>query len=219
MSHIPSPDVKLYPGTSMPDRDWWSALWPNPEAMLRGLGARPGRRALDVCCGDGYFTVPLARLTAPATTVGVDLDYDALALARRDAAEAQVANISLVHASACDLGSLVDGRFDFVLLASTLHGVPDPLGMVISVRDLMNPGAQLAIVNWHALSRAKCEVLGAPRGPRPALRMPPMALRHLTDAAGLSEVAFYDVGPYHYAAVFEPRSAVGCGPRPDHAAS
>lgn len=207
MSHPPEPAAKLYPGTSMPDRDWWSALWPNPEAMLRGLGARPGQRALDVCCGDGYFTVPLARVTAPAATVGVDLDDAALDLARQDAAEARVENLSLVCASACDLAALVDGRFDFVLLASTLHGIPDKAEMLSTVRGLMNRHGRLAVVNWHALSRAKCEVLGAPRGPKPALRMPPMALRHLTDAVGLTEVAFFDVGPYHYASIFELREA------------
>lgn len=196
----------LYLGTSMPDRDWWSALWPNPEAMLRGLGARSGQRALDVCCGDGYFTVPLARLTTPAVTVGVDLDNDALELARRDATSARLDNISLIHASASDLGELVDGGFDFVLLASTLHGVPEQLEMILALRRLMtDPGGRLVVINWHALSRKKCEVLGKPRGPRPAIRMPPMALRHLTDKAELTEVAFFDVGPYHYASIFELR--------------
>ena len=208
MSHVSVQGAQQYPGTSMPDRDWWSALWPNPEAMLRGLGAAAGHRALDVCCGDGYFTVPLARLTAPAITVGVDLDGDALALARRDAEEARVENVSLLHASACDLGGLVDGRFDFVLIASTIHGVPEPLSMMRSVVSLMNPGARLAVVNWHALARGKCEVLGAPRGPKPTLRMAPMALRRLADATGLTEIAYLDVGPYHYACVFERRDGV-----------
>ena len=46
----------------MPDRDWWQELWPNPQAMMRELGVRPGARAIDICCGDGYFTVPLAQL-------------------------------------------------------------------------------------------------------------------------------------------------------------
>ena len=28
--------------SSMPDRDWWSALFPDPEGLLRKMGVRRG---------------------------------------------------------------------------------------------------------------------------------------------------------------------------------
>ena len=55
-----------FPATSMPDRDWWAALWPDPEGVLRQVGVEPGMTVLDLCCGDGYFTAPLARLVERA---------------------------------------------------------------------------------------------------------------------------------------------------------
>lgn len=32
--------VEPYPASSMPDRDWWAALWPHPEKVLAQLGIR-----------------------------------------------------------------------------------------------------------------------------------------------------------------------------------
>lgn len=197
------PPPEIFPGTSMPDRDWWSALWPNPEAMLRGLGVRPGMRAIDICCGDGYFTVPLGRLTAPGQTIGVELDADALTLANRDLAAAGLSNVELIEADACLLRELVEGQFDFILVASTLHGIPKKEEMMQCMRELLIPGGKLAVINWHPLSREECEVTGKPRGPHPDLRMPAAALRYLAERVGMSEVDHFDVGPYHYATICE----------------
>src|SRR3546814_5253049 len=68
----------------MPDRDWWAALWPEPEATLRRMGIVPDMTVLDLCCGDGYFTAPLARLVG-GKVCGLDLDPEMI---RRAAAEA-----------------------------------------------------------------------------------------------------------------------------------
>jgi SAM-dependent methyltransferase len=197
------PSEGHYPGTSMPDQNWWQELWPNPEAMMRAFGARSGSRALDLCCGDAYFTIALAKATAPEMTIGVDLDDDALELGRKAVTESGLTNIELITADARSLPSLVDGTFGLILLASTLHGIPGKKTILELLRSLLDPGGRLVIVNWHALSRARCEVLGKARGPRPELRMPPAALRHMAESIGLEEVQFLDVGPYHYAAVFE----------------
>ncbi|RUY33250.1 methyltransferase, partial [Mesorhizobium sp. M7A.F.Ca.US.001.04.1.1] len=32
----------IFPATSMPDRDWWAALWPDPASLLLSLGVSPG---------------------------------------------------------------------------------------------------------------------------------------------------------------------------------
>ena len=46
----------------MPDREWWQALWPDPGRVLEDVGVGDGMRVVDLCCGDGYFTVPMAQL-------------------------------------------------------------------------------------------------------------------------------------------------------------
>ena len=39
----------FFPATVMPDPDWWQALWPDPEGVIRALGVRPGMTVLDLC--------------------------------------------------------------------------------------------------------------------------------------------------------------------------
>lgn len=43
----------FFPSTGMPDREWWGALWPDPEGLLVKLGVERGAPAVDLCCGDG----------------------------------------------------------------------------------------------------------------------------------------------------------------------
>ena len=75
----------MFPSTSMPDREWWAALWPHPEETLRALGIEPRMTVLDLCCGDGYFTAPLAKLVQ-GKVIALDLDCEMLALAKAEVA-------------------------------------------------------------------------------------------------------------------------------------
>ena len=62
------------------------------SAFLARAGLRPGWACLDVGCGDGQVTVQLARAVGPGgRAVGLDLDPDALAIARQAAQRAGVA--------------------------------------------------------------------------------------------------------------------------------
>ncbi|ARU31952.1 hypothetical protein CAP31_09845 [Sulfuriferula sp. AH1] len=62
---------KLFPATVMPDRDWWHALWPNPDNVVKALHIGAGMTVIDLGYGDGYFTAaivnwhPLPRETTP----------------------------------------------------------------------------------------------------------------------------------------------------------
>src|SRR5262252_7509021 len=68
-----SPVASMFAGTSMPSRDWWAALFLDPSGLLRTLGVREDTTALDLCCGDGYFTAPLARIVG-GRVYAVDVD-------------------------------------------------------------------------------------------------------------------------------------------------
>lgn len=70
----------FFPATAMPDPDWWEALWPDPAQVLSSLGIEPDMEVVDLCCGDGLFTAPLARMTRHV--IAVDLDPAMLDKAR-----------------------------------------------------------------------------------------------------------------------------------------
>ena len=64
----------------------------DPDRILAGL-VQPGETALDIGCGMGYFSIPLARLVGPeGKVICVDLQEQMLAGVRRRAERAGVAD-------------------------------------------------------------------------------------------------------------------------------
>ena len=41
--------VGFFPATTMPDANWWQALWPDPAKVLVEMGVEPGM-VVDLCC-------------------------------------------------------------------------------------------------------------------------------------------------------------------------
>lgn len=192
----------FFPATAMPDRDWWEALWPEPEAVVRALGIAPGLAVADLCCGDGYFTAAVARLVA-GRVYGVDMDPAMLERARAELERAGAAVRDLICGDARDLPKLLPETVDYVLIANTFHGVPDKTGLARAVAEALNAGGRFAIVNWHPQPRERTTVLDQPRGPKTEMRMSPDAVRSVVEPAGFALERLVELPPYHYGAVFE----------------
>ena len=192
--------LDLFPASSMPDREWWEALWPDPEGVVVRLGLGGRRQVVDLCCGDGWFTAPLACVVEDEV-IGVDLDADMLEAARIELGHLEAHR--LILGDARELDRLLDGPVDGVLLANTLHGVSEPERLLAAVRRALETGGRLAIVNWYPRAREKTTVLHKPRGPRTELRMPPARVIELAEPAGFTCVDVVPVSPYHYGALLD----------------
>ncbi|MBI5070941.1 MAG: methyltransferase domain-containing protein [Deltaproteobacteria bacterium] len=116
----------------------------DPEQILGGL-VRPGDTAVDVGCGRGYFTVPLAGLVGPGgRVVAVDLQDEMLAGVRRRAERAGVAGRVRLHRCGPDrLG--VEGPADLVLAFWMAHEVPERARFLGEVAALLRPGGHLLL--------------------------------------------------------------------------
>ncbi len=190
----------LFPATIMPDKDWWRALWPDPEAVLRGVGIEPGMNIVDLCCGDGHFTRPMCRLAYPGKTWALDLDAALLGQAEQGCRDSP--NFHAILGDARDLPKQIGELLDFVFMANTFHGVPDKTELAQAVYQALKPGGCFAIVNWYRRPREETIVLDRPRGPKTALRMEPEEVRQVVEPAGFRLEKVVAVGPYHYGAVF-----------------
>ena len=190
----------FFPATVMPDPDWWQALWPDPEEVIRALGVRPGMTVLDLCCGDGYFTATLARQVEDGRILGFDLDEQMLAAAASVCAGLE--NCTFLQGDAMDLHWLLPESVDYCLMANTFHGVPEQTALAREIARVLKPSGLFAVVNWHARPREETPVLGQVRGPRTELRMTPEQVRAVAEAAGLQPDRLIELPPYHYGALF-----------------
>ncbi len=75
----------FFEGTEMPTAGWWDALWPDPAGVVAEAGIKPGMDVIDLCSGDGWFTLPIAMVADHV--LAIDIDPNMLNVARRRLAE------------------------------------------------------------------------------------------------------------------------------------
>jgi SAM-dependent methyltransferase len=196
--------VGFFPATTMPDTDWWETLWPDPGWVLVEMGVRLGMVVVDLCCGDGLFTAPLARLADHI--YAIDIDPAMLERAQTRVAEAGATNSNFIVSDALTFNAVVPEPVDYVFLANTFHGVPDQCGLARAVAASLKPQGQFGIVNWHHRPREETVVLGHPRGPKTEMRMEAEDVAAIVEPAGLLLNRIVELPPYHYGAVLERRT-------------
>lgn len=118
--------------------------------MLANLGVRRGMTLCDMGCGNGFYTLQLARMTGEQGHVyAVDIQPEMLQLLNRRADEQQVRNITPV------LGTLTDprlprGKIDLILLVDVYHEFSHPEEMLAAMRQALAPGGLCVLVEFRA---------------------------------------------------------------------
>ena len=193
-----SDKVGFFEGTEMPIAGWWEALWPDPAGVLASVGLKPDMEVIDLCSGDGWFTLQIAKVARHVAAI--DIDPTLLEVARLRLMEAGVTNCSFIAGDAYDITSLWPEPVDLIFMANAFHGVPDPARLATAVKAALKPSGRFAIVNWHARPREGTTILGEPR---PELRLTPEKTIEVVKMDGLKFLTLVEIPPYHYGAIFE----------------
>jgi len=191
---------EFFSGTEMPNAGWWEALWPDPASVLAAVGVKPGMEVIDLCSGDGWFTLQIAKIARHV--VAIDIDTALLEVARVRLKEGGIFNCDFKAGDAYQLASLASRPADFVFMANAFHGVPDRPRLGRAVREALKPNGHFVIVNWHQRPREQTKVLGEPRGPKTEFRLSPEQTIESVLPAGLAHIGTVEVPPYHYGALF-----------------
>ncbi|WP_241536016.1 class I SAM-dependent methyltransferase [Indiicoccus explosivorum] len=118
-----------------------------PEQVLRYLKVKREDEVADLGAGNGYFTIPLARLT-DRVVQAVDIEPRMLAMLKENAEREQVGNIRFIE-SDLEALPLEDSSADKVLTTFAIHEVGDPEKMLQEIRRILKPGGMLLLTEWE----------------------------------------------------------------------
>ena len=120
-------------------QSWLPAV---PDVQAR-LSAGERVRIAEVGCGEGLAAITMAAAYPNAEVDGYDLDDASIAAARKSAADAGVADrVRFEVRDAAD--AAIAGDYDLVVAIEMLHDVPDPVGILRTMKKLA--GSQGAVL-------------------------------------------------------------------------
>ena len=160
------------------------------RTMLQALGVKPGQTVCDMGCGNGFYTLQLARLVGPRGCVyAVDIQPEMLQMLARNAAEARLANIRPVLGTPID-PRLPAGAIDMMLCVDVYHEFSHPEAMLGKIKESLAPDGQLVLVEF--------------RGEDPAVPIKPLhkmtkaQVRAELEPAGFEMVREFDRLPWQH---------------------
>jgi 2-polyprenyl-3-methyl-5-hydroxy-6-metoxy-1,4-benzoquinol methylase len=124
----------------------WLPALPDVQAKLAS-GERV--RIAEVGCGEGLAAITIATTYPNAEIDGYDLDEASIAVARKHAADAGVAD--RVRFEARDAADpAIAGDHDLVLAIEMLHDVPDPVGILRTMKQLAGAHGAVLVADERA---------------------------------------------------------------------
>jgi ubiquinone/menaquinone biosynthesis C-methylase UbiE len=115
------------------------------DLLLARSGVAPGENVLEIGCGTGATTVPLAEAVGErGRVVGVDLSEPMLAGARQRVAESRLGNISLTQADA-QVHRFEAGRSDLIASRFGVMFFADPVAAFSNLLPAARPGGRLCL--------------------------------------------------------------------------
>ncbi|MBI9084143.1 MAG: class I SAM-dependent methyltransferase [Desulfobacterales bacterium] len=127
----------------------------DPEKILGDLvGA--GQTAVDVGCGPGFFSIPLAqRVGVTGAVIAADLQPEMLEKVRQRADQAGLNGQLRLHRCQPDRIGL-ETQADFALAFYMVHEVPDAAAFLKEIQSLLKPGGHFLLVEpkFHVTAKA-----------------------------------------------------------------
>jgi len=121
--------------------------------LLKSLNVKPGQTVCDMGCGNGFYTLELAKLVGPEGKVlAVDIQQEMLRMLQERAKEANIANIEPILGTPVD-PNLPEGKVDLILCVDVYHEFSHPAKMLAAMKKSLSAGGRLVLVEFRKEDR------------------------------------------------------------------
>lgn len=164
---------------------------------------KPGMTACDLGCGNGYWTLKLARMVGEEGRVyALDIQKEMLEMLEERAARDEVKNITPVLNTLTDT-KLPPGSCDLILLVDVYHEFSHPEHMLKSMREALKPDGLIVLVEF----RAEDDTVPI----KPEHKMSKAQVRKEYEPNGFKLVEEYDELPWQHVMYFKRDDGEGSG--------
>ncbi|MBI4336966.1 MAG: class I SAM-dependent methyltransferase [Chloroflexi bacterium] len=160
----------------------------DPARIIALIPIRPYHVVGEVQCGDGYFTIPLAKYLFDGKMYAVDSRPEALEGLKKKLEEVHLSNVERVKAAPDDV-PLEDGTLDGLLLAYRLPASRDRVGLLRKGAGALKKGGWAAVIEWYKSTSD---------GPPQDQRLDEMEVQRLAREAGFRFTEKRDLNGRHY---------------------
>jgi ubiquinone/menaquinone biosynthesis C-methylase UbiE len=164
--------------------------WQNPGNILPSIGLKRGSTFIDIGCGEGFFTIPAARIVGKSgVAYGLDVDQESIQTLKEKAKHEELDNLVLVVGDA-ERTMLCESCADIVFFANVLHDFNDPLKVLRNSKKMLKQKGLLADLDW----KKKATEYGPPVN----IRFNEEQAKELIEKGGFRIEATKEAGPFHY---------------------
>ncbi len=167
-----------------------------PEEVLNQLDLHDNMQVADFGCGNGYFSIPLAKINTLGKVYALDVIKEALEAVKSGANLEGIENIETIH---CNLeipgaSKLEDESMDLVLLRNILFQSQKKEEIIREASRVLKPEGKLILLEW---------VLGASLAPKEGWMISKDEAVKLVEAENVSFDKELVLDNQHYGLVFK----------------
>ena len=152
---------------------------------------------MDIGCGQGYFTLPAARIIGSTGKVyGLDINETGIQELRKKATDEGLNNLELISGAAEEVLICMDCA-DIVFFGIVLHDFKNPSKVLEKARKMIKPDGRLVNLDWKKVNMGF--------GPPVAKRFDEETASGLIESSEFKIESVNDSGQYHYLITAHPQ--------------
>jgi cyclopropane fatty-acyl-phospholipid synthase-like methyltransferase len=121
-----------------------------PAKLMAALKLKPGTTVCDLGCGNGFYTLKIAKEVGPEGKVlAVEIQQEMLDLLAKRAEKAGVKNYQPILGTVAD-PKLPADALDLILIVDVYHEMDHPVEMLAALRKSLKKGGRMVLVEFRA---------------------------------------------------------------------